>query len=102
MLWIGCRHRRHASEMSLLAKSFGAALRQLRIDAGFSQDDYALACELHRTYIGRIERGETNVGLENIARLAAPLGLPASALVRAAEEHAARVTVGAIQMPEEP
>ncbi len=89
MLWIGVRHRLHDSAVSALAKSFGAAVRRLRTLAGLSQDEYALACGVHRTYVGRVERGEANVTLESVARLARPLGLPASALVRAAEETAA-------------
>jgi transcriptional regulator with XRE-family HTH domain len=80
------RHRRHASAMSALAKSFGAAVRRLRRAAGLSQDAYALACGLHRTYIGRVERGEANLSLESIDRLARPLGLTAGRLVQAAEE----------------
>ncbi len=95
MLWIGVRHRLHDSPVSALAKSFGAAVRRLRTEAGLSQDEYALACGVHRTYVGRVERGEANVTLESVARLARPLGLPASALVRAAEEAAAAPARGA-------
>ena len=89
MLWIEVRHRRHDSAVSALAKSFGAAVRRLRTEAGLSQDEYALACGVHRTYVGRVERGEANVTLESAMRLARPLGIAASALVHAAEEQLA-------------
>ena len=46
-----------------------------------SQEDLALACELDRTYIGGIERGERNVGLLNLVRVARVLGVRPSELV---------------------
>ena len=54
---------------------FGARVRQLRNDRGWSQESLADRAQLHRTYIGAVERGEQNISLENIERLAVTLGV---------------------------
>ena len=59
---------------------FAANVRRLRIAGGFSQESFADACGLHRTYIGSIERGERNVSLDNIERIARALGVSIAAL----------------------
>lgn len=55
--------------------TFGKRLRELRTAKGLSQEALALASELDRTYIGGIERGERNVSLVNIEKIAAGLGV---------------------------
>ena len=50
-------------------RCFGARLRQLRKARKMSQEAVALASDLDRSYVGRIERGEINVSLVNIQRL---------------------------------
>lgn len=55
--------------------AFGARVRELRKDAGLSQEALAHACGLDRTYVGGVERGERNVSLLNIHRIAAALGV---------------------------
>lgn len=59
----------------------GSTVRELRAGLGISQEMLAEHCELHRTYIGGIERGERNVSLENIVRLAKALEVPPSKLL---------------------
>jgi transcriptional regulator with XRE-family HTH domain len=54
---------------------FGARVRQLRTERGWSQEAFADRAKLHRTYVGAIERGEQNLSLANIERLAATLGI---------------------------
>ena len=54
---------------------FGARVRQLRNERGWSQEAFADLCGLHRTYIGSVERGEQNLSLVNIEKLAATLGV---------------------------
>ena len=60
-----------------LQKAFGARLRQVRKQKGFSQESLALACGLDRTYIGGVERGERNISLVNIHKIAAAIGISA-------------------------
>lgn len=55
---------------------FGRRVRFLRLKAGLSQEDLADACDLDRTYIGGIERGERNPSLKNILKLASTLNVP--------------------------
>lgn len=62
----------------------GAAIRDERQEKRLSQEALAFECGLHRTYIGSIERGERNVSLENIVRVAGSLGLRPSELLRRA------------------
>ncbi len=54
-------------------KKFGERLRQLRKEQGISQEKLAELAELHRTYVGGIERGERNVALLNILKIAKAL-----------------------------
>jgi transcriptional regulator with XRE-family HTH domain len=62
-------------------ETLGATVRELRAGLGISQEVLAERCDLHRTYIGGIERGERNVSLENIVRLATALKVPTSKLL---------------------
>lgn len=62
-------------------QEFGKRIRQLRKEAGFSQEDLAAHCGLHRTYIGSVERGERNVTLTTIATIADSLGVEPAQLV---------------------
>lgn len=59
---------------------FGRRVRELRTAKGYSQEAFADACVLHRTYIGGIERGERNLSLENIEKIADALGITLSEL----------------------
>jgi transcriptional regulator with XRE-family HTH domain len=54
---------------------FGTRVRQLRIERGWSQEAFADRAGLHRTYIGSIERGEQNLSLGSIEKIAATLGV---------------------------
>ena len=54
---------------------FGANVRALRRAKALSQEKFAFACNLHRNYIGSIERGERNVSIDSMARIATTLGV---------------------------
>lgn len=59
----------------------GQNVRQRRLALGLSQEDLAERAELHRTYIGGIERGERNVSLLNLVQLASALEMPLTTLL---------------------
>jgi transcriptional regulator with XRE-family HTH domain len=61
---------------------FGKALRRRRQKLGVSQEAFADMCDLDRTYVGGIERGERNVALANIEKIAKTLRLSLSELFR--------------------
>ena len=61
--------------------SFGRAVRKRRHQKGISQEKLAELAEIHRTYIGDVERGTRNISLVNMVRIAKALDLPLSALV---------------------
>ena len=61
---------------------FGKALRQKRHKLGVSQEEFADICGLDRTYVGGIERGERNVALVNIEKIARALRISLSELFR--------------------
>lgn len=61
---------------------FGKRLRAFREQRGWSQEKLAGECGLDRTYVGSVERGERNIALVNICRLAEALGIPASELLK--------------------
>lgn len=56
-------------------RAFGTRLRAIREAAGISQEELADRADLHRTYVGSVERGERNISLANIHRLADALGI---------------------------
>lgn len=60
---------------------FGEKVRENRLKLGLSQEELASRADVHRTYIGMIERAEKNITLENIEKIAKALGLPLEKLM---------------------
>ena len=54
-------------------KQFAKRLREFRKKEGFSQEELGFRAEIHRTYIGAVERGEQNISIDNIHKLAKAL-----------------------------
>jgi transcriptional regulator with XRE-family HTH domain len=69
-----------------LQRSLGQTIRDLRASRGYSQESFAHAVGLHRTYVSDIERGERNVSLHNLVRIANTLEMPLSQLLAIAEQ----------------
>ncbi|MCB1745466.1 MAG: helix-turn-helix transcriptional regulator [Gammaproteobacteria bacterium] len=59
----------------------GDRIRKLREAKGWSQEELGFKSGLHRNYVGRIERGEQNVAVVNLAKLAKALGVRPSELL---------------------
>ncbi|HEY0983003.1 helix-turn-helix domain-containing protein [Schlesneria sp.] len=64
-----------------ILERFGLRVRELRKEQGYTQESFAAACQLDRTYMGGIERGERNVALRNIEAIANALGIALSELM---------------------
>jgi len=63
-------------------QAFGARLRELRLQKKLSQEDLAEASGLDRTYVSSCERGNRNISLLNISKLAKALGLDPAELLK--------------------
>lgn len=63
-------------------RRFGARVRALRRAAGYSQEAFALEVGLDRTYMGGVERGERNLALLNVRKIAAGLKIPEGELFK--------------------
>lgn len=74
-------------EPTELQVALGKTIREARNERGYSQEAFADAVGLHRTYMGGIERGERNIGLRNFARIAQALAMPSSELLALAEQR---------------
>jgi transcriptional regulator with XRE-family HTH domain len=66
-------------------KRFGERVRALRLRVGLTQETLAAKAGIHRTYMGGVERGERNISLKNIYRLATALGVRPGDLFSAAD-----------------
>ncbi|QUT07613.1 helix-turn-helix transcriptional regulator [Sphingobium phenoxybenzoativorans] len=69
----------------LLRNILATNVRRFRMARGLSQQDFALEIEMDRTYYGGVERGERNVSVDNIERIANGLGISPDLLFREAD-----------------
>ena len=67
--------------MQEIQVKLGNKIRSLRSDRGYSQESFADACKLHRTYMGSLERGERNLTLKTLMTVAQALGVTVAELL---------------------
>jgi transcriptional regulator with XRE-family HTH domain len=72
----------------------GSAVRELRVQAGLSQEQLAGAAGLHPTYVGGVERGERNLSMLTLRRLSDGLGLRPSELLERSERAVSESSAG--------
>lgn len=65
-----------------LQRTVGQNLRAIRLERGYSQEAFAETLGVHRTYLGGLERGERNLTLRSLERLADLLDVPVLDLLR--------------------
>lgn len=73
--------RNDATWGAAVRTAFGKRVREIRLSVEISQEELAHRSGLDRSYVGQVERGERNLTLENIYRLAGGLGVPTAKLV---------------------
>jgi len=80
---IGCESMgsKRRTQKTPVLKKLGRNIRAARRATGMSQESLALAAGLDRSYVGGVERGERNIAVVNLVRLAKALAVPASALL---------------------
>jgi DNA-binding XRE family transcriptional regulator len=70
-----------------LQRALGQSLKRLRQSRGLSQEAFAAAIGMHRTYLGGLERGEYNLTLKSVERIAGRIGIEPMALLPAASRR---------------
>ena len=68
--------------MAEINKKAGLNIRKYREKKGWSQEQLAFEADLHRAYIGQIERGEKNIGIKNLDIIATALNINVSELLK--------------------
>lgn len=69
---------------------FGRAVRALRLERGVSQEAFAANAKINRSYMGQIERGEINISLDGIEKIAVALGITVGQLMTEVDKQALR------------
>jgi transcriptional regulator with XRE-family HTH domain len=64
----------------VLRRQFGQRIRELRRERGYSQERFAALSGLDRSYMGSVERGERNIGIDNVGAIARALNVDVSTL----------------------
>ena len=76
----------HTDMKTKVQEQLGYNIRKARLKSGVSQEELAAKVGIHRTYIGSVERGERNIGIMNIVKIAAALNIAVSELVEGLSE----------------
>ena len=77
----------YANSEKQLLQNVGERIKKLRTEVGFSQEKLAFACGLDRTYIGSVERGERNISVINISKIAKALAIKPSEILNVSNEQ---------------
>lgn len=85
-----------------LLTALGQRIRDLRAKQGYSQESFADSIGVHRTFIGTIERGESNLSFHNLVRIATALGVTLSQLLSGIERRASALSNNASPAPGQP
>ncbi len=72
---------KYNNEEKELLEKLGKRIREIRIEKGFSQERLSFECDLDRTYIGSVERGERNIAIINLRKISKALNIPLIELV---------------------
>lgn len=75
------------SEAERLHRAVGDRLRELREDRGLTQERLAAEAGVHRTFVGKVERGESATTVDTIAVFCSALGLPLSEFFESFDEE---------------
>jgi len=67
--------------MSDINERVGLNIRKIREERGVTQEKLAALADLHRAYVGQIERAEKNIGLKNLEKIALALNVPVHVLL---------------------
>ncbi|GAG34078.1 unnamed protein product [marine sediment metagenome] len=67
--------------MTEISIKVGEKIRKYRLKKGWTQEQLALDADLHRAYIGQVERGEKNIGVKNLEKIANALGVSIKKLI---------------------
>jgi transcriptional regulator with XRE-family HTH domain len=73
-----------------LLSALGGRIRELRTKQGYSQEGFADRCGVHRTFMGTVERGESNISFSNLAKIASALSMTVSEVVSGIEKRLSR------------
>ena len=68
-------------------KVLGLRIRDLRRAQGLSQESFADKCGVHRTFMGTIERGESNLSFSNLLKVASTLGISLAVLLEGVDQN---------------
>jgi len=77
----GPREKKGSHALANVRERFGQQLKKLRLQQNVSQERLAELAGLHRTYVSGVERGQHNISLENIEKLALALNVPMGKLM---------------------
>ena len=87
--------------MEDLLRSLGARIRELRLERGWPQEKFSEICDVHRTWMGQIERGK-NISVNTLANIADGLGVTLSTLFAGVERGASKGETGKVASTKTP